>query len=125
MLVERLLVLARVAVLARVLKLRVDLRVQREDLLHQELPAQRKGLHWGHRNVHELSPNLEKDVVVPEEAILRLGFDESEFWLFKRLLVEFVADAHCAGNDEVHFKHLLFLVKNNVLVRSVANLARH
>ena len=77
--VQRLLVLARVAVLARVLELRVDLRVQRENLLHQELPAQRKGLHWSNRNVHELSPNIEKDVVVPEKAILRLGFDESEF----------------------------------------------
>lgn len=63
-------------------------------------------------------------VVVADVRVLRQVGDQVESRFFKRLLVQVVPDPDRARDDEVHLKHLFFLVVDNVLVSLVAECPR-
>ena len=75
--------------------------------------------------MHKLRFDIVAQVVVAKELIAADLMRNSEPPLLKWLLVQVVADPNSAGHDEVHFKDLLLLIKNDVFVLLLTEVSGH
>ena len=115
---------ALVAVARLVADVAVDQRVLGEHFAHQELLGKGERLNLDLGNVHELGLGVVAQVVVAEEGVAADLMRDLEWHLVKRLLIGVETDANSAVQDEVHLKHLLLLVVDDVLVLLLAEVAR-
>lgn len=102
----------------------IDLRVLWEHLVHEELPLKRKCLNRGRRNVDKLSLSVADQVVVTEEAICVQMMSDLERLLLEGLLIGVEAYANSALCDEVHLKHLVFLIIDHIRIDIILELTR-
>ena len=105
-----------VPVLAVVFDFTIDLRVLRENALHQELLRQSERFNIHEGNVHEFGLGVVAQVVVTEERVYPELVRYFVSFLVKWLLKEMVADPHNASLYEVHLEHFLLLVIDDILI---------
>ena len=99
-----------------------DFRILRENHLHQELLREGECFDRSLSDVHELGLRVAHKVVVAKEARGIELVRDLERFLLERLLVGVEADADCTIRYEVHLKHLVFLVIDDIFVLIFAEL---
>ena len=99
------------------------MRILRENLAHQELLGESESFDFGESDVHELSFSVVAQVVVAEEGVGAEVVGQRVPVLLERLLVQVIADADCATDDEVHLEDFLLFVVDHVLVFLLAEVA--
>jgi hypothetical protein len=90
-----------------------NMRILREYLFLEELLLERVGADLVNGHVDELRLLIEADIVIANERML-LEFDAKVVLLLLRetLSHKIVTNSDLAFKDEVHIRHLIFLVQN-------------
>lgn len=107
---------ALVAMLGLVLDVLVDEGVLGEDLAHQELLREGKGLNICLCDMHKLGLSVAAEIVVAEERVGTNLMRDLERFPLKWLLIGMEPNTNCSIEDEIHLKDFFFFVVDDLLV---------